>query len=98
MENGYCSADTVDRDGCVHDMERCRFLEDYLGALMRAKADGVDIRGYFYWTLMDNLEWELGFEPRFGLIHVDFDTLIRTPKDSYFRYRDLIALYTAMDI
>ena len=98
MENGYCSADTVERDGCVHDMARCRFLEDYLGALMRAKADGVDIRGYFYWTLMDNLEWELGFEPRFGLIHVDFETLIRTPKDSYFRYRDLIALYTAMDI
>ena len=90
-ENGYCSQDTVAEDGHVHDPERCRFLTDYLAALMRAKDDGVDIRGYFYWTCMDNLEWELGFGPRFGLIHVDFDTQVRTPKDSFYHYRNLIA-------
>ena len=56
----------------------------------RARRGGVDVRGYFYWSILDNLEWELGFEPRFGLIHVDYDTLIRTPKDSFYFYRDLI--------
>ena len=90
MENGYASADVVGEDGQVHDEARGDFIEAYTAELLRARNDGIDIRGYFYWSIMDNLEWELGFGPRFGIIHVDYDTLKRTPKDSYFRYRDLI--------
>ena len=86
-ENGFPSPDCVSLDGKVHDPGRIDFIERYLTELKRAKEDGVDIRGYFYWSLLDNLEWELGFEPRFGLIHVDFNTLKRTPKDSFDYYR-----------
>lgn len=89
-ENGLPNADVVSLDGKVHDPERCDFLARYVSELLQAKADGVDVRGYFYWTIMDNLEWELGYEPRFGLIHVDFDTLKRTPKDSYYYYQRMI--------
>ena len=86
-ENGFASPDVVGPDGKVHDPERVEFLKKYLDALLQARNDGVDIRGYFYWSIMDNLEWELGFEPRFGLIHVDFDTQKRTPKDSFAYYQ-----------
>ena len=89
-ENGIPNADVVSLDGKVHDFERIDFMERYISELMRAKKDGVDIRGYFYWSVMDNLEWELGFEPRFGLIHIDFDTQKRTKKDSFYFYQRLI--------
>ncbi len=89
-ENGYPATDCMSLDGAVHDPGRIDFIRRYTGELARARRDGADIRGYFYWCIMDNLEWELGFEPRFGLIHVDFDTLVRTPKDSYAFYRELV--------
>ncbi len=89
-ENGYPAPDFVFDDGCVHDPARIEFIRKYTDEMKRAIADGVDIRGYFYWTVMDNLEWEIGFEPRFGLIYVDFDTFKRTPKDSYYFYKQLI--------
>ena len=90
MENGYASADIVGEDGCVHDEARGDFIESYTAELLKTRSEGIDIRGYFYWSIMDNLEWELGFGPRFGLIHIDYETLKRTPKDSFFRYRELI--------
>ncbi len=89
-ENGYPNPDCVSLDGKVHDSLRIDFIKRYINEMQKAIADGVDIRGYFYWTVMDNLEWELGFEPRFGLIFVDFDTQERIPKDSYYIYKELI--------
>ena len=90
-ENGLPNADVISLDGKVHDPQRVDFIARYTRELLRAGDDGVDIRGYFYWSVTDNLEWELGYGPRFGLIFVDFDTQERIPKDSFFYYRDMIA-------
>ena len=81
-ENGAAFADEVSADGSVADPERVAYLDGHLRAARRAIADGVDLRGYFVWTLMDNFEWGHGYSKRFGLFHVDFVTLQRTPKDS----------------
>lgn len=81
-ENGMANADHI-ADGRVDDPERLAYLDAHLDACRRAIAEGVDLRGYFIWSLMDNYEWALGYEKRFGLIHVDFDSLQRTPKASY---------------
>lgn len=89
-ENGFPNADMVSLDGKVHDPERIDFIQRYTQELKKAEAEGVDIRGYFYWSIMDNLEWELGYESRFGLIYVDFETLERIPKDSYYYYKEMI--------
>ena len=78
-ENGMSNADTVGRD----DVERMAYLDSHLAACKNAIRDGANLRGYTFWSLLDNYEWALGFEKRFGLIHVDFDTLERTPKASY---------------
>jgi beta-glucosidase len=67
------------------------YLRNYLGQLQRAIADGAPVRGYFLWSLMDNFEWIHGFRERFGLYHVDFETLVRTPKLSASFYRETIA-------
>jgi beta-glucosidase len=90
-ENGISCHDWVDLDGQVDDPQRIDFTRRYLRELRRAAADGVDVRGYFHWTLMDNFEWAEGYKQRLGLIHVDFGTLKRTPKKSYSWYRDVIA-------
>ncbi|PKV88571.1 GH1 family beta-glucosidase [Streptomyces sp. TLI_146] len=82
-ENG-CSYDGID------DAGRIRYLDGHLRALHRAMAEGVDVRGYFVWSLTDNIEWIEGAAQRFGLVHVDYPTLRRTPKDSYRWYRDVI--------
>lgn len=81
-ENGL-SSDDVLVDGGVDDAQRLAYLRAHLREVQSAIADGVDIRGYVIWSLLDNYEWALGYEKRFGLIHVDFDTLDRTPKQSY---------------
>ncbi|WP_227285576.1 GH1 family beta-glucosidase [Boseongicola sp. H5] len=78
-ENGMANADTADRP----DIARIDYLSRHLNAAREAIAEGVPLRGYFTWSLMDNYEWALGYEKRFGLIHVDFDSLQRTPKASY---------------
>ncbi len=91
QEVGAPGADTVSRDGCVHDPQRVDFLDRYLSQMARAVHDGVDIRACSLWTLMDNFEWSSGYYPRFGLVHVDFETQTRTPKDSFYWYRDTIA-------
>ncbi len=89
-ENGMANTDWVAVDGKVHDPQRIDFMTRYLGEIKRARAEGVDIRGYFAWSLMDNFEWSEGFNQRFGLVYVDFATQKRTPKDSYFWYRNYI--------
>jgi len=81
-ENGTTLPDWRAVDGGVHDPNRIDFLQRYLGQLKRAACDGVDVRGYFHWSLMDNFEWAEGYRQRFGLIHVDYATLERTIKDS----------------
>jgi beta-glucosidase len=82
--------DWVDLDGRVRDGARIDFLKRYLRELDRAIADGVDIRGYFHWSIMDNFEWAEGYKHRFGLVHVDYETQKRTMKDSAYWYRDVI--------
>jgi beta-glucosidase len=89
-ENGCACADVLD-GGRVHDEARIDYLRRHLTALAEARAAGVDIRGYFAWSLMDNFEWDSGYAKRFGLVHVDYATQVRTPKDSALWYRDLIA-------
>jgi beta-glucosidase len=80
-ENGIACDDRV-QDGRVHDTQRLSFLLRHLQALDAAMQQGVDVRGYFCWSLMDNFEWAFGYERRFGLVHVDYDTQARTLKDS----------------
>ena len=89
-ENGMSCHDIVSRDGQVHDPNRITFLDRYLSALQCASDEGVDIRGYFLWTFLDNFEWEKGFSERFGIVHVDFATQKRTAKDSAFWYQKVI--------
>ena len=82
-ENG-CSYEGVD------DQNRIAYLDSHVRALHKAVEAGVDVRGYFVWSLLDNFEWAEGYARRFGLVHVDFETLARTPKASYGWYRDLL--------
>jgi beta-glucosidase len=82
-ENG-CSYEGVD------DRARIAYLDGHVRALHKAVEAGVDVRGYFVWSLMDNFEWAEGYAQRFGLVHVDFETLARTPKASYGWYRELL--------
>lgn len=89
-ENGLASMDWVHADGKVHDPGRIDFLARYLHQLRRAAADGVDVRGYFQWSIMDNFEWAEGYALRFGLVYVDYRTGERIPKDSYHWYRSVI--------
>lgn len=89
-ENGMGNTDWVSLDGQVHDPQRIDFLHRYLRELRRACAEGLDIRGYFHWSIMDNFEWQEGFKQRFGLVHVDYTTQKRTPKDSAAWYKEVI--------
>jgi beta-glucosidase len=90
-ENGASYPDYADPNGEVHDPERVAYLEGYLAAAAEAIAAGVDLRGYFHWSLMDNFEWGEGYRSRFGLIYVDYATQRRIPKASAAWYRELIA-------
>lgn len=89
-ENGVTANDEPSLDGKVHDATRVNFLERQIAALRRAAADGADVAGYFAWSLLDNFEWRQGYYPRFGMVYVDFGTQKRIPKDSYYRYREII--------
>ncbi|MFW2587470.1 GH1 family beta-glucosidase [Sagittula sp. SSi028] len=81
-ENGMAAPDVL-QDGSVPDEGRIAYIDNHLTAVQRAIAEGAPVQGYFIWSLLDNYEWALGYEKRFGLVHVDFDTLERTPKSSY---------------
>lgn len=89
-ENGMANADRV-QDGQVADAPRIAYLRAHLEALAQAIALGADVRGYFYWSLLDNFEWNSGYTKRFGLVHVDYASQQRLPKDSAHWYRGLIA-------
>jgi beta-glucosidase len=89
-ENGAAYEDVVSADGAVHDAERVRYLHEHLCALHDAIADGIDVQGYYLWSLLDNFEWSYGFSKRFGIIRVDYETQLRTPKDSARFYADIV--------
>ena len=89
-ENGMACADVV-QDGSVHDPQRIDYVRMHLASVAKAREAGVDVRGYFYWSLMDNFEWEAGYSKRFGLIHVNYENQKRTLKDSAHWYRNTIA-------
>ncbi len=90
-ENGMAAEDYVDPEGSVRDYERISYLRDHLAAAARAIEIGVDLRGYFCWSFLDNFEWAEGYQKRFGLVYVDFGTQRRTPKASADFYRQMIA-------
>lgn len=89
-ENGMSCHDTISLDGKCHDPNRIDYTHRYLLELKKAIDDNVDIIGYFHWSLMDNFEWTWGYQQRFGIVHIDFQTLKRTPKDSFYWYKDVI--------
>jgi beta-glucosidase len=90
-ENGRACDDVVDASGQVDDPDRVRYLDSHLRAVADAIDAGVDVRGYYCWSLMDNFEWAQGYGKRFGLVHVDYATQQRTPKTSFSWFRQLIA-------
>ena len=90
-ENGCSSADVLAADGHVYDTDRVMYLRNYLTQLQRGVAQGVPVRGYFCWSLLDNYEWADGYEKRFGIVYVDFKTEKRTPKLSADFYKQVIA-------
>ena len=95
-ENGTSGSDQPGPDGVVYDIDRVMYLRNYLTQLQRATAEGVPVRGYFLWSLLDNFEWADGYATRFGLVHVDYATQKRTPKLSASFYREVIARNAVM--
>ncbi|MFI7113115.1 GH1 family beta-glucosidase [Nonomuraea sp. NPDC050227] len=93
-ENGCSQPDELTPQGTVEDQARIDYLRGHIDAVMAARAEGVDVRGYFVWSLLDNFEWAEGYHQRFGLVHVDFATGRRTPKASYAWYRERVAQNT----
>lgn len=93
-ESGCAYGMGPDADGVVDDQPRIDYLDAHLRAIATACQRGVDVRGYYTWSLMDNFEWAEGFTQRFGLVHVDYDTQVRTPKRSFQWYADVIAAQT----
>ncbi|MGF6416122.1 GH1 family beta-glucosidase [Paraburkholderia sp. MM5482-R1] len=94
-ENGCAAKDVLD-NGRVHDAERVRFYDLHLAALSDAVKQGVDVAGYFAWSLMDNFEWASGYDKRFGMVYVDYASQERTLKDSALWYRDVIAQHAGV--
>lgn len=90
-ENGSAWPDEVSPDGAVHDPDRTAYLLAHLRAVREAIDEGADVRGYFAWSLLDNFEWAHGYGKRFGIVHVDYDTQVRTVKDSGREYQRLLA-------
>jgi beta-glucosidase len=90
-ENGAAFGDVRVHDGRVHDPERTAYLESHITAVGRAVEAGVPVKGYFVWSLLDNFEWAYGYAKRFGIVYVDYPTLERVPKDSFYWYRDFLA-------
>ncbi len=90
-ENGAAFADQVSADGRVHDPQRVDYLREYIAQAHRAVEEGVPLKGYFVWTLLDNFEWAYGYSKRFGIVYVDFATQERIIKDSGYWYREVIA-------
>jgi beta-glucosidase len=89
-ENGMANADRLS-NGAVDDQTRIDYINQHMAQVQRAMSEGVPLQGYMLWSLLDNYEWALGYEKRFGLVHVDFDTMERTPKQSYLSLKDALS-------
>jgi beta-glucosidase len=87
---GYGDFDEVMDGRIVKDPLRTDYIARHIEATLQARREGVDVRGFLVWSLFDNFEWIQGYERRFGMVHVDFATQKRTPKQSFFAYRDII--------
>ena len=87
-ENGFSLNDQLTNDQCVHDIERSNFIKQYLSNLKKACEEGIPIKGYFYWSLLDNFEWFKGMSQHFGLVRTD-----RSKKDSFYTYEKIIKRY-----
>lgn len=96
-ENGCAFSTGPDAQGVVDDQARIDYLEAHLAAVAAAIKQGVDVRAYYCWSLMDNFEWADGYTQRFGLVHIDYDTLTRTPKRSFDWYADLVRAHAGTD-
>ncbi|MER5949597.1 GH1 family beta-glucosidase [Streptomyces sp. NPDC001904] len=94
-ENGSAYPDVVRPDGTVDDPEREQYLVDHVAACARAVRKGAPLAGYFAWSLLDNFEWAYGYDKRFGLVHVDYQTQVRTIKGSGHRYADIVRRHGA---
>jgi beta-glucosidase len=81
-ENGAAFPDEISSDGKVHDPRRLNYLQEHLTAVSQAMSEGVDIKGYFVWSLLDNFEWARGYSKRFGITYIDYPTQRRILKDS----------------
>jgi beta-glucosidase len=90
-ENGAAFSDVRLHDGSVHDPERTAYLRNHVEAVSAALDVGVPVAGYFVWSLLDNFEWAFGYSKRFGIVYVDYPTLERVPKGSFYWYRNFIA-------
>ncbi|MFJ4922086.1 GH1 family beta-glucosidase [Streptomyces sp. NPDC088725] len=97
-ENGAAYADKMAADGTVDDPDRISYLHGHLAAVHRALAEGADVRGYFLWSLLDNFEWAHGYTKRFGAVHVDYETQLRTPKASARWYARLASTGVLPDV
>lgn len=95
-ENGSAYVDTVDDAGDVGDPERIAYLESHVAACAQAVERGVPLKGYYAWSLLDNFEWAYGYDKRFGLVRVDFETRERTVKAGGWRYASLISEHQAV--
>ncbi|MEG9430480.1 MAG: GH1 family beta-glucosidase [Christensenellaceae bacterium] len=89
-ENGVAMPDLITDKKKIHDGARIEYMRRYIKQLMKARGEGLPVKGYFYWSLMDNFEWQFGYSKRFGLVYVDYKTLERITKDSYDFYYDII--------
>jgi beta-glucosidase len=88
-ENGACYKDVL-KNGVIADEQRIKYFKDHLQAVLKAKKDGVKIKGYFAWLLTDNFEWSEGFKARFGLVHIDFKTQVHTIKNTGYWWRNFL--------
>jgi beta-glucosidase len=98
FENGAAYDDLRGHDGEVVDPERQAYFDEHLAAVGDAIEDGVPLRGYFAWSLLDNFEWAEGYSKRFGLVYIDYPTLERVPKGSFYWYRDFIAAQRVAEV
>ena len=89
-ENGLAQPDVLSEDGKVHDQTRVDYLRSFIPGVGQAISEGIPVLGYQYWSIMDNFEWCQGYDPRFGLIYVDYETQKRTVKDSGYAYAEII--------
>ena len=97
-ENGAAYHDYVNASGEVKDPERITYLNDHLEACLGAIDDGVNLKGYFIWSLLDNFEWGFGYSRRFGIVWIDYDTGRRIPKASYRWYQGVVAANELPDL